>query len=182
MTSWVLAGSNDGITYVPLDSQTGQTLLPNKSATYSTQYNNLNYSKYILIVQSVQTGSSSQGANLVSLNLYSNTDPLDPGITCCTREPSVPAVHPGGTAIEAGFQTDSKAAAAGRGTLSRYDTVNETEWNTTLRRKGLVIHADTFVEASAGAGGGRRTEGDLTLKGTLIYPPGGLHSVGSKGL
>lgn len=182
MVSWTLAGSNDGTTYVTLDVQEAQSLNPNRSTTYSLQYNHLNYSKYILIIQSIGAGTATQGANLVDVQLYSETDPLDPGISCCANQalPAVPAVHPGGHALEAGLLTDSKGAAAGRGTISHFDTVNTTAWSTTLRRKGIAIQTDTGFEAPAG---GRRDIRDTTLVGTEIAPgKTGFHSVGDKGL
>jgi len=182
IVSWTLAGTNDGVSYVTLDTREAQTLDPSGTISYSLQYNNLNYSKYILVVQSIDTDASTQGANLVTFQLFSNTDPLDPGISCCANQalPAVPAVHPGGRAMEAGLLTESKGAAAGRGTISHFDTVNTTAWSTTLRRKGIAIKTDTAVEVEIG---GCCDVGNTTLVGTMIAPgKTGFHSVGDKGL
>jgi len=64
--------------------------------------------------------------------------------------PAVPAVHPGGHALDSGLLTEMRGANAGRGTLSWYDRVNRTEEITTLRRKGLAIAADATFNAPAG--------------------------------
>ena len=86
---------------------------------------------------------------------------------CCNNpleRPSVPAVHPGGTAVDAGLTTMMEGSAAARGTLSHYDTTNHTEWNTTYRRQGLAIIKDTTYKAPAGE---RNEEcSNCTLEGT----------------
>ena len=64
--------------------------------------------------------------------------------------PAVPAVHPGGHAIDSGLLTEMRGAHAGRGALSWYDQVNRTEAMTALRRKGLAIAADDTFSAPAG--------------------------------
>lgn len=78
--------------------------------------------------------------------------------------PPVPEVHPRSTALEAGLTTMMEGAAAARGTLSKYDTTNHGEWNTTYRRQGLAIIQDTSYKAPAG---GERAECTIcTLSGT----------------
>jgi len=161
--SWVLAGSNNGgATYTLLDEQTDQSLNPSQQATYSLPYNHLNYTRYMLIITKIGTPDEpcTQGANIVALNLYSTTDPLDPGTSCCknTVLPAVPAVLPGGHAQEAGMTTDSRGAVAGRGTLSHFDITNHIEWNTTQRRKGQTIRTDTGSPC------------DTPLTGTQVTP------------
>ena len=161
--SWVLAGSNNGgATYTLLDEQTDQSLNPSQQSTYSLPYNDLNYTRYVLIITKIGTPDEpcTQGANIVALNLYSDTDPLNPGTVCCknTVLPAVPAVLPGGKAQEAGMTTDSRSAAAGRGTLSHFDNTNHAEWNTTQRRKGLAIKTDEDPSC------------DTPLTGTQVVP------------
>ena len=55
----------------------------------------------------------------------------------------VPAVHPGGHALEEGVRVDAAGSLAGRGTVSVYDTKNHIESITTRRREGYAIAATT---------------------------------------
>lgn len=93
-----------------------------------------------------------------------------PAAVCCVNEvlPAVPAVHPGGTAKPEGLTVDQNKSYAGRGSLSRFDLRNRAEWNTTTRRGGLAIAADTSFQAPAN--GIRSQCADCTLSGTTIAP------------
>jgi len=66
---------------------------------------------------------------------------------CCyggsTPASPVPAVTPGGHALEEGVRVKAAGDLAGRGTLSVYDTHNRIESITTQRRAGAGIAADT---------------------------------------
>ncbi len=82
------------------------------------------------------------------------TETADGG-RCCNGDggtlPAVPAVHQGGTALDAGLLTESRGAYAARGSVSVYDQTNRTEDVTTLRRQGLAISGDDSFDAPAGA-------------------------------
>jgi hypothetical protein len=64
--------------------------------------------------------------------------------------------------------TMMEGAVAARGTISKYDTTNHGEWNTTYRRQGLAIIQDTSYNAPAG--GERTACTDCTRQGTQVTP------------
>lgn len=116
--------------------------------------------------------SSQAAAVQVGSGKYATIDWMmtAPSAVCCTNEilPAVPAVHPEGTAKPAGLLVDQIKSYAGRGSRSRFDTINRTEWNTLQRRNGLAIAADTSFQAPAGD---LRTPcEDCTLSGTESVP------------
>lgn len=80
---------------------------------------------------------------------------------CCAGSggtlPAVPAAMAGGDAIDEGLRIESVGAAAGRGTLSKYDMTSRDASKTTLRRHGQAIETEKCGECS-------------TLVGTEIYP------------
>ena len=86
--------------------------------------------------------------------------------------PAVPAVHPGGHALEAGMTVFMNGAAAARGSISVYDTKNRTEWSTTYKREGIAIIQDNEYKAPAGVPEGREVCTDCTLEGTFDVDPG----------
>lgn len=92
------------------------------------------------------------------------------GACCATNKalPEVPAVHRGGTALDAGFLTEQKGAYAARGAVSQYDSVNRTEYVHTLKKKGIAISADSSFNAPAG--GVRETCANCDFSGTT-FPP-----------
>jgi len=63
----------------------------------------------------------------------------------------IPAVNPGGRARDASMTIMMAGATAARGSLSKYDLTNRTEWNTTYRRQGLAIIQDPSYKIAAGA-------------------------------
>jgi len=89
------------------------------------------------------------------------------------QTPPVPEVNPGGHAIEAGMLTMMKGAVAARGTLSKYDTTNRTEFNTTYRRQGLAIVRDpTFMAPAGGFRNLCTADSGCVLEGTTDVVPG----------
>ena len=84
--------------------------------------------------------------------------------------PAVPAVLGHGKARDAWQYTEMKGAYAGRGTVSKFDSVNRTEDMTRLRRQGLAIAADDSFMAPANM---KRVLCEVcTLMGTTDVDPG----------
>lgn len=84
--------------------------------------------------------------------------------------PAVPAVLGHGKARDAWQYTEMKGAYAGRGTVSKFDSVNRTEDITRLRRQGLAIAADDSFMAPANMK--RQLCEVCTLMGTTDVDPG----------
>ena len=83
----------------------------------------------------------------------------------------VPKVHPGGHAIEAGLLTMMNGSVEARGTISKFDTTNRNEFNTTYRRQGLAIVQDDSFKAPAG-GTREICEEGCAIEGTKDVVPG----------
>ena len=60
----------------------------------------------------------------------------------------VPAVHPGGYALDSSAYTEARGAYAARGSVSKFDSTNRTEDQTTHRRAGLAIAASSVFNSS----------------------------------
>lgn len=89
--------------------------------------------------QALSTGNVLQvGSGVYARNIWTTA------VAGCQTNVPVPAVHAGGRAKDAGFLIEAKAAVAGRGKISWYDTVNKTAGITTLRQKGNAIAAADF--------------------------------------
>ena len=99
--------------------------------------------------------SSPDSILLKGTGVYATTIWTDGGSGSCCLEndlvlPAVPAVHPGGHALDSSLVTEMRGANAGRSDVSSVDLVNRTEDITTLRRKGQAIALDSSFAAPAG--------------------------------
>ena len=136
----------------------------------------LSHAEYLRRLKANNNGALSSPNTMlqVGTGIYARTIWTESPSTneCSTNKvlPPVPEVHPRSTAIEAGMNTMMKGAAAARGTLSKYDTTNRNEWNTTYRRQGIAINNDIALKI-------QNTEGkelcaDCSLSGTNEVVPG----------
>jgi hypothetical protein len=138
----------------------------------------LSHSEYLRKLKANNGRAVSSAANLLQVGSGRYTTTIwttsEAAGSCCNGNdsvlPAVPAVHPGGHALDSGHLTEMRGANAARGTVSKFDSVNKTEDITMLRRKGLAIAADNSFGAPAGS---TRTTCDVcSLSGTTTVDPG----------
>lgn len=138
----------------------------------------LSHSEYLRRLKANNNKPLSSPASLVQVGegaykktIWTETRPAD---GCCNGNdlvlPPVPAVHPGGHALDSGMLTEMRGAVAARGDVSKFDQVNRTEDITTLRRQGLAIASDDSFAAPAGST--RTVCTTCGLEGTTSVDPG----------
>jgi Concanavalin A-like lectin/glucanases superfamily len=137
----------------------------------------LSHAEYLRKLKANNTVALSSPASKVVTQgdgVYKRTVWTSAGDACSLDSDLVlPAVSPvlgGGHARDAWQYTEMKGAYAGRGTVSKFDSVNRTEDITRLRRQGLAIAADESFMAPAR---GKRVICEVcTLVGTTDVDPG----------
>lgn len=138
----------------------------------------LSHSEYLRRLKANNNKPLSSPASLVQVGsgVYTRTiwTETRPAAGCCNGQdlvlPAVPAVHPGGHALESGMLTEMRGAVAARGDVSKFDNTNRTEDVTTLRRQGLAIASDDSFAAPAGSI--RNVCETCGLSGTTDVDPG----------
>lgn len=115
----------------------------------------MSHAAYLRRLKANNNGALSSTNNLVvGTGSYQQTIWSASSPSCCTAGnvlPAVPAVHPGGHALDSGIKTKMDGDVAARGTTSRYDNVNHTEGITTRRREGMAVINDPTYNAPAGS-------------------------------
>ena len=114
----------------------------------------MSHAEYLRRKKANNNGAVSSSSNLVvGSGSYQKTIWTAGSPSCCRTGlvlPAVPAVHPGGHALDASMTTKMAGDVAARGTLGHYDTVNHTEGTTTRRREGMAVINDPSYKAPAG--------------------------------
>ena len=137
----------------------------------------LSHAEYIRKLKAnagVKLSVAASKAVTVGQGIYKRTIWTSAGDACSLDSdlvlPAVPAVLDHGKARDAWQYTEMKGAYAGRGTVSKFDSVNRTEDITRLRRQGLAIAADDSFMAPANM---KRVLCEVcTLVGTTDVDPG----------
>lgn len=125
----------------------------------------LSHTEYLRQKKASNTAPLSSPANLVQIGTgsgYVRTIWSASNNACCTTpSPPVPAVMPKTHARPESLRITNVGAAAGRGTISKYDSINRDASNTTLRQHGQTIANEKCTSCSL-------------LTGTEIYPGRGF--------